>query len=247
MQGTRIEGSVALVTGANRGIGRAIAERLLDRGVSKLYAGARHPEALADLKGKYGDRLVPLGLDVTVVPQINKAAAAATDLKLLFNNAGVALGQDLMADDIHDRARLEMEVNYFAPLQLIQRFVPVLQRNGGGAVVNISSVGGLTNFPLYPTYSASKAAIHSLTQGARMLFAEQGIQFAGVYPGPVDTDMARSIELDKATPRDVADAILDGVEQGRDDIFPDPFAEQFGQDFQDSPKKSERDVAAMIS
>jgi len=113
-------------------------------------------------------------------------------------------------------------------------------------VVNVASVGGLTNFPLYPTYSASKAAVHSLTQGARMLLDSQGTQVTGVYPGPVDTDMARGIEMDKATPQTVANAILDGVEDGREDIFPDPFAEQFSQQFQSSPKDSEQQIAAMV-
>lgn len=247
MKGTKIEGAVALVTGANRGIGKAIAESLLERGVSKLYAGARDPQALSDLKERFGDRVVPLRLDVTDTSQVNEAVSTARDIELLFNNAGVALGPDLLASEIHEQARTEMEVNYFAPLNLIQRFAPALKENGGGAVINISSVGGLANFPTYPTYSASKAAIHSLTQGARALLASQGTQVVGVYPGPVDTDMARAIEMDKATPRDVANAILDGVEQGREDIFPDPFAEQFAQVFLGSPKKSEQQFAAMVT
>jgi NAD(P)-dependent dehydrogenase (short-subunit alcohol dehydrogenase family) len=247
MKGTKIEGAVALVTGANRGIGRAIAERLLERGVSKLYAGARDPQAVSDLTEKYGERVVPLRLDVTDAAQVNEAVSAARDVQLLLNNAGVALGADMLGDDIEAQARTEMEVNYFAPLNLIRRFAPALKENGGGAVINVSSVGGLTNFPLYPTYSASKAAIHSLTQGARMLLAAQGTRVAGVYPGPVDTDMARGIELDKATPHAVADAILDGVEQGSEDIFPDPFAEQFGQTYHASPKESEQQIAAMVA
>ena len=247
MKGIDIEGAVALVTGANRGIGRAIAERLLDRGAAKVYAGARDPQAVADLKEKYGDRVVPLRLDVTDASQVEAAISTASDLQLLFNNAGVAKGQNLLGDDIHRQARSEMEVNYFAPLKLIQASAPVLKENGGGAVVNLSSVGGLTSFPFFPTYSASKAALHSLTQGARMLLAGQGTRVAGVYPGPVDTDMARGIEMEKATPHSVADAILDGVEQGREDIFPDPFAEQFGEVFQGSPKTSEQNVAAMLN
>lgn len=246
MKGTKIEGSVALVTGANRGIGRAITERLLERGVTKVYVGARDPKTVASLKEEYGDRVVPLKLDVTNVEEVANAVSAAGDLQLLFNNAGVAQGQDLTSKEIVDQARNEMEVNYFGPLNLLQQFAPTLKGNGGGSVVNVASVGGLTNFPMYPTYSASKAAIHSLTQGARMLLASQGTQVTGVYPGPVDTDMARGIEMEKATPQNVANAILDGVEDGLEDIFPDPFAAQFGEQYHSSPKDSEQMIAAMV-
>ena len=247
MKGRKIEGSVALVTGANRGIGKAIAEKLLERGAKKVYAGARDPKTVSELTEKYGDRVVPLKLDVTDVAEVAKAVSAAGDLQLLFNNAGVVQGHDLTSKDIVDQARNEMEVNYFGPLNLLQQFAPTLKENGGGSVVNVASIAGLTNFPLYPTYSASKAAIHSLTQGARMLLGSQGTQVAGVYPGPVDTDIARDIEMDKAAPQTVANAILDGVEDGSEDIFPDPFAAQFGQQYQSSPKESEQSIAAMVS
>ncbi len=247
MSGHKIEGTTALVTGANRGIGRAIAEALLDRGAERVYAGARNPASLDELSEKYGERVVPLRLDVTDAGQVSEAITAAADVKLLVNNAGVALGQDLAAEAIVDQARQEMEVNYFAPLRLTQGMAPAMASNGGGAVVNIVSVGGLTSFPFYPTYSASKAAAHSLTQGSRMLLAGQGVDVFGVYPGPVDTDMARAVDIEKATPRDVADTILDSVEAGTEDIFPDPFASEFAKQFEASPKASERQVAAMVA
>ena len=247
MSENRIEGNVALVTGANRGIGRAITEALLERGAAKVYAGARRPEELAELADRYGDRLVPIRLDVTDAEQVRATAEAASDVRILVNNAGVAIGGGLTDDTILDAARAEMEVNYFAPLSLLQRFAPALGGNGGGAVVNVVSVGGLTNFPFYPTYSASKAAAHSLTQAARMLLGGQRISVHGVYPGPVDTDMARAIEMDKATPAEVADSILDGIEAGSADIFPDAFAVGFGEQFQSSPKASEAQIAAMVA
>lgn len=242
-----IKGTVALVTGANRGIGRAIVEKLIERGAAKVYATARDPRSLDDLKQQLGERVVPLRLDVTDSRQVQSVVEQAGDVRLLINNAGVALGQSLASDDIVDHARKEIEVNYLAPLDLTTRFAGKLGSNGGGALVNISSVGGLTNFPLFPTYSASKAAVHSLTQASRVLLAGHGISVHGVYPGPVDTDMAADVPFDKAPPGSVADAILDGIESGREDIYPDPFAAQFGARFGASPKDSEKQVAAMVA
>jgi NAD(P)-dependent dehydrogenase (short-subunit alcohol dehydrogenase family) len=244
MKAQRIEGAVALVTGASRGIGRALTEALLTRGVRKVYATARNPEALRALRDQ---RLVSLRLDVTDADQIRAVGEAASDVELVFNNAGVALPGGIADPTVLDRARREMEVNYFGPLQLLHRLAPTLARNGGGAVVNIGSAAGLTNFPFIPTYSASKAALHSLTQGARILFGAQGTSVFGVYAGPVDTDMTRGFELPKASPRDVAFAILDGIEAGQEDIFPDPFAADFGRRFESSPKASERQMAAIAA
>lgn len=247
MSDTQINGNTALVTGANRGIGRAIVEALLDRGVAKVYAGARNTESLDDLVKEHGDRVVPVALDVTNDEQVKAAAALAGDTRLLVNNAGVALGGNLTDEGIVDVARKEMEVNYLAPLRLLQHFAPLLASNGGGAVVNVASVAGLTNFPFFPTYSASKAAAHSLTQATRILLKGQNISSFGVYPGPVDTDMAEDLEMDKATPQDVANAILDGIEAGREDIFPDAFADNFAQQFLASPKAAEAAIAAMVA
>jgi NAD(P)-dependent dehydrogenase (short-subunit alcohol dehydrogenase family) len=244
MKTRRIEGAVALVTGANRGIGRTLTEALLARGARKVYATARHPEVLGALRDQ---RLVPLRLDVTDADQVRAVAVAASDVELVFNNAGVLLATGIADPTVLDQARREMEVNYFGPLRLLQCLAPTLARNGGGAVVNIGSAAGLTNVPFFPTYSASKAALHSLTQAARILLAAQGTSVFGVYAGPVDTDMVRELALPKTSPRDVAFAILDGIEAGQEDIFPDPFAVDFGRQFGSSPKASERQIAAMAA
>lgn len=244
MHAPRIEGTVALVTGANRGIGRALTEALLTRGARKVYATARNPETLRTLRD---ERLVALRLDVTDADQIRAVAEAVADVELVFNNAGVALARGIADASVLGQARREMEVNYFGPLQLLQRLAPSLVRNGGGAVVNIGSAAGLTNVPLLPTYSASKAALHSLTQAARMLLGPQGTAVFGVYAGPVDTDMTRELTLPKTPPRTVAFAILDGIEAGQEDIFPDPFAVDFGRRFEASPKAAERQFAALVS
>jgi NAD(P)-dependent dehydrogenase (short-subunit alcohol dehydrogenase family) len=244
MNPQRIKGAVALVTGANRGIGRALTEALLARGVRKIYATARNPEAL---RAPGDERIVSLRLDVTDADQIRAAAAAAADVELVFNNAGLLLATGIADSNVLDQARREMDVNYFGPLLLLQRLAPTLARNGGGAIVNIGSAAGLSNVPFFPTYSASKAALHSLTQAARILLAAQGTSVFGVYAGPVDTDMTRELALPKSSPRDVAFAILDGIEAGHEDIFPDPFAVDFGRQFGSSPKAAERQIAAMTA
>jgi NAD(P)-dependent dehydrogenase (short-subunit alcohol dehydrogenase family) len=246
MKAQSIEGAVALVTGANRGIGRALTEALLARGVRKVYAAVRDTETLRDLRERDA-RVVPLRLDVTDVEQIRAAAEAASDVELVFSNAGVALGRGMADSALVDQARREMEVNYFGPLQLLHRLAPTLAKNGGGAVVTIGSAAGLTNLPMVPTYSASKAALHSLTQAARVLLGPQGTAVFGVYPGPVETEMSRDFQVPKASPRDVAFAILDGVEAGEEDIFPDAYAVEFGRQFGASPKAAERQMAAMVA
>jgi len=244
MKRLEIESAVALVTGANRGIGGALSEALLSRGIKKIYAAARDPDAL---RGARDARLVPLRLDVTDPQQIRAAAAAAPDVTLLFNNAGVTLNSELGSATVVEHARREMEVNYFGPLQLLREFAPILAHNGGGAWVTIGSLAGLTNIPFFPTYSASKAALHSLTQTARVLLGGQHTAVFGVYPGPVDTEMVRDLAMPKAPPSDVARAILDAIERGQEDIFPDAFARDFAREFQASPKASERQVAAMVA
>jgi NAD(P)-dependent dehydrogenase (short-subunit alcohol dehydrogenase family) len=242
MKSRKIEGSVALVTGASRGIGRALTEALLSRGAKKVYAAARNPDALRGLRDA---RLVPLQLDLTDAAQIRAAAKTAADVELVFSNAGVALGGGLADAAMLGNARHEMDVNYFGPLQLLQCLAPTLAKNGGGAVVSVGSLAGLTSLPFMPTYSASKAALHSLTQAARMLLKAQGTAVFGAYPGPVDTDMSRQLVMPKASARDVAFAILHGVEAGHEDIYPDQFALEFGRQFATSPKASEMQMAAI--
>jgi len=244
MKAQQIEGAVVLVTGANRGIGRALMEALLARGVKKVYAAVRDPETL---EGVHDARLVPLRLDLTDADQIRAVADAAPDVEIVFNNAGVALARGLAEATTLDHARREMEVNYFGPLQLILRLAPTLARNGGGAIVNVGSIAGLINFPFIPTYGASKAAQHSLTQAARFLLGRQGTAVIGAYPGPVDTEMSHDAPFPKTSASDVAHAILDGIEAGQEDIYPDPASREFSQQFETSPKTAERQMAAMAA
>lgn len=239
-------GTVAFVTGANRGIGRALVEALLARGAAKVYAGARRPEALAALVAASGGRVVPVKLDVTRPYEVQAAAAQATDVTLVVNNAGVVaqFGGAFTDAAWLDAAREEFEVNVLGALAVSQAFAPILAGNGGGTLANVSSVAGLVAFGSIASYSASKAALHSLTQAARSLLRGQGTYVAGIYPGPVDTDMAKPIDLPKATPAAAAAAILDGLEAGAEEIFPDPLSREAGPLFLADPKALERQYAA---
>jgi len=242
----RIDGITALVTGANRGLGRALVDALLARGAARVYAGARRIESLDALVAESGGRVVPLALDVTRPDDIAAAASAAGDVELIVNNAGIVshLAGPFGDPEWLRAGREEYEVNVLGPLALTQRFQPILARNGGGGVVNVASVTSFVAFELAPTYSASKAATHSITQYTRQALRDQGTFVAGAYPGPVDTDMARDLPVDKTPAAAVANAILDGVEAGVEDILPDPVAVQLGGVFFSNPKELEGTAAA---
>jgi short-subunit dehydrogenase len=170
-------------------------------------------------------------------------------VEVLVNNAGVAsqLGGAVTDPGWLRAGRQEMDVNVFGSLALSQAFAPVLARNGGGALVNVVSVAGLVNFPSLLSYSASKAALHSLTQALRALLKAQGTQVFAVYPGPVDTDMAAQLPIAKTAPAAVAAAVLEGLAGGREDIFPDPVSEQMGRTFLSDPKALEKEAGSFLA
>ncbi|MFG2949346.1 SDR family oxidoreductase [Streptomyces adustus] len=205
-----IKGSVALVTGANRGIGQAFAQALLEHGATKVYAGVRDPEAVG------GSELVPLRLDVTDEEQVAAAAATAGDVGIVINNAGVAGGPSLLEGSF-DGARREMEVNYFGTWAVSRAFAPVLAANGGGALVTMLSVASWVANRRLPSYAASKSAQWSLTNAFRLALREQGTLVVGVHAGYVDTDLAASIDSPKISAADVAEktmaALLDDEEE----------------------------------
>jgi NAD(P)-dependent dehydrogenase (short-subunit alcohol dehydrogenase family) len=208
---TTIASKSVLVTGANRGIGRALVEEALRRGAKRVYAATRQPFAHPD------DRVMPVIMDVTDAAQIKAAVESVGSLDILVNNAGIAL-----YDDLSDESVLEqhLAVNLFGPYRVTQAFLPLLVRSGG-AVVNNVSLMALAPLPLTPAYAISKAATFNLTQSLRAILAGQGVRVHAVLTGPTDTDMTRGFEIPKASPDSVAQAIFDGVENEEEDIFPD--------------------------
>jgi NAD(P)-dependent dehydrogenase (short-subunit alcohol dehydrogenase family) len=224
----KIAGSTVLVTGANRGLGKALVEEALRRGAIRVYAGARQPLENAD------SRVTPLMLDVTNAAQIRAAAETVGALDILINNAGIS-----GPDDFGDRAALErlLAVNLFGTYDLTRAFLPVLARSRG-VIVNVLSLAALAAVPFDSLYSISKAAAFSLTQSLRALLAGQGVSVHAVLPGPIDTDMAPGLDIPKAAPESVARAIFDGVEKGDEEIFPDPMSETIAEGWRSGAVKA---------
>lgn len=245
MSSISIKDAVVFVTGANRGIGRAIAKEAVARGAGRVYAAARDPSSLQDLVDQYPERMVAVRLDVTSSTQIEEAAAQAQDVQVLINNAGVAGYSGFIYHHDQEAAHREMATNYFGPLNVTRAFAEAIIANGNGAVATVISVGGLSNFPPAATYSASKAAAHSLTQGMRAELTPQGVPVFGVYPGPIDTDMASGIDMEKESPGNVARRVFEGIESGIEDITTDAFADQFVQMIRADAKAVEKENAKM--
>jgi NAD(P)-dependent dehydrogenase (short-subunit alcohol dehydrogenase family) len=234
-----VAGKAVLVTGANRGLGQALVAEALARGAKRVYAGAREPLAHSD------DRVTTLRLDVTSPAQIRAAAERVQSLDLLINNAGI-----MQRDDLTDPAVLErhLAVNLFGIYAVTQAFRPAVTRSRG-AIVNILSANALAPLPFtIPAYSVSKAAAFSLTQSFRALVAGQGVRVHAVLPGPVDTDMTRGSGVPTASPESVALAIFDGVDNGEEEIFPDPVSAPMAARWRDSiGKLLERQLAHVVS
>ncbi|HYM02812.1 MAG TPA: SDR family oxidoreductase [Stellaceae bacterium] len=242
----RIRGSIALVTGSNRGIGRCFVEALLAGGAKKIYATARRPEGVADLVKAHPGIVETLALDVTDLRTIAAAAAHCRDVSLLVNNAGINHHRGLLASPDLTAARAEMESNFFGTLAMCRAFAPVLKANGGGAIVNMLSILSRVNLPAMGTLCASKAAALSLTQGVRAELAGQGTAVIAVMPGAVDTDMERDFQGPKVPPRVVADAALAAVESGTEEVYPGDMAQGVSQGLAADPKGVEKQFAAYL-
>jgi NAD(P)-dependent dehydrogenase (short-subunit alcohol dehydrogenase family) len=212
-----IQDSTVLVTGANRGIGKAFADALLDRGARKVYAAVRDVTTVTD------PRLVPIQLDVADPDRVAAVARELDDVQLVVNNAGVLHVAVPLSASL-DTARVELETNYLSLVSMTQAFAPVLERNGGGAFINMLSVFSWVATPLLTTYSASKAAAWSFTNAARIVLKRQGTQVVGVYAGPVDTNMTAAIDLEKIPPTTVATSALDALEADEPEAVVDDYS-----------------------
>lgn len=211
----KIEGSVALVTGANRGLGLEFTRQLLERGASRVYAAARNPSTVA-LPG-----VVPIRLDVTNPAQIEAAARECGDVSLLINNAGIGKVGGLLSDGAEALLREHLDTNLFGMLNVSRAFADILGRNGGGALVNILSVLSWTSSTVLAAYGVSKAAAWSLTNGLRQELREQGTQVLGFHAGLIDTDLVKDFDKPKSNPVDVVGLTLDALAAGEDEVAVD--------------------------
>jgi len=214
----KIEGSVALVTGASRGLGAAYTRALADRGAAKVYAAVRRPETVT------GPRLTPVRLDLTDRASIAAAASQAQDVTLVINNAGISTHTSILGEE--GALREELEVNYLGPVAVSRSFAPVLAANGGGALVNVLSVLSWLSFPDSAGYSSAKAAMWAATNALRLTLAEQKTLVVAVHVGYMETDMAASVTGPKIAPDVVARATLDAVEAGQPEVLADDISQE---------------------
>jgi NAD(P)-dependent dehydrogenase (short-subunit alcohol dehydrogenase family) len=226
-----------LITGANRGIGRALVQEALRRGAKRVYAGTRGAIEIAD------ERVTPLMLDVTNAEQIDQAVRQTGSLDVLINNSGIAPYDDLSNPAVIEQT---LAVNFFGMYKVSRAFLPMLKRSKG-ALVNNLSLMALAPFPLTPSYAISKAAALSMTQSLRALVASEGVTVHGVFLGPVDTDMTRGFEIQKASPESVAEGIFDGLEIEEEDIFPDSMSKSIADGWRSGvAKEFERRYAGFV-
>ena len=235
----KIEDRIAFVSGANRGIGKAIVDELLKNNIKKVYAGAR---TLSSLPQWNDDRIAPVQLDITDKNQVSSAAELAQDVNLLINNSGVASYSSILSGPL-ENVQNDMDTNYYGTLNMIRAFVPLLEKQKHAAIVNVVTIGAFVNFPVLGGYCASKAALFSLSQAARIELSPKGIAVHTVNPGPIDTDMAKGFEAEKTSPEITAQNIIAGLKVDTADIFPDPG----GQSLFEVWKKDYQELEKMVS
>ena len=241
-----IKNAVALVTGANGGIGKHYIEVLRAMGAARIYAGARNPNSLSDLAALDPQRIIPIPLDITDEQSVSAAASKYSDLNLLINNAGIGLLKGFISATDLKSARAEMEVNYFGTLAMCRAFAPILKANAGGAIINMLSILGKVNFPINASYGASKAAAILMTQGVRAELAAQGTLVVGVMPATVDTEGSKNFPPPKVAPEIVAKEALQAVIDRVEDVYPGEQAKEMAAQLLKDPKALEKMMAMML-
>lgn len=235
-----IKDKVALVTGANRGMGKALLEALVTRGAAKVYACARRTESLAELTDAHNGVVVPIELDVTDEASVLRAAEAAPDVELLFNNAGTLVSGGFRQDETVGGLTRNIDVNLFGVARVTDAFWNIISSKASAAIVTTASAASLRNMSAIMTYSVSKAAVHSLIQGMRAELQGNNVLVTGVYPGPIDTDMVKSFGMaNLPSAQSVAEAMLDGIEAGQEYIFPDPMSQELAEQYFSNPRSLE--------
>ena len=238
----RISKSRILITGANRGIGLALVKNSLEQGAAKIYATYRSENDRSAFDA-YGERVVPVHLDLGDQATIAQLSQTVPSLNVLINNAGT-FGATNLLENTEEELRRDFETNFFGTRAVIRAMLPALKIETSAAIANVSSIAGLAAMPSFGGYSASKAALHSMTQSIRGTLKADGISVHGVYPGPVATRMTENSEMETTPAPAVASEILKGIENGVEDIFPDAMAQQIGSLFLSSPKQLEQNFAS---
>lgn len=225
-----ITGKTILITGANRGIGKVFVESFIEHGAAKIYAAVRNLDSAAPLVKVYGDKVVPLYIDLGNPQSINAAAQVAQDVEVVINNAGVLKTSTPLEDDAIASLEFEMSINVYGLIHMAKAFAPILKANGGGVFAQLNSVVSMKAFSSFSTYSASKAAAYSITQTLRELLADQGTTVLSVHPGPIATDMGDAAGLTEVaeSPVLVPEGVLEALKTGKFHVFPDSMAQQIG-------------------
>lgn len=222
-----IENKVALVTGANRGIGKSIVEHFLAKGAKKVYLAVRKTASTTGLEKEFGNKVETLRVDVADKASVQAAAKQASDVDIVVNNAGILASAPAIGEETEAALKNELDINLFGLLNVANAFAPILERNQG-ALVQLNSVVSIRNFSAFATYSISKAASYSLTQALRETLTPKGVSVISVHPGPIDTDMGAQAGFEQKSPASVvSQSILDALENSEFHAFPDEMAKMF--------------------